>query len=200
MSFSLVKLPGLDEQRLLALISPVLAAHHVAGVELIWRTDQGGMVLEVTIERPTARTPGEGVTVDLCSDVSRDLSTALDVDDLIGARYRLEVGSPGLERALYGHGDYERFRGKLAKFKLNAPLASEGPWKGQRVVRGTIFGVAEAGVEVEVAGGTVLVPEALIASARLVFDWNASRGQKPSGGRASKKGTHGPVRAKTRSQ
>jgi ribosome maturation factor RimP len=197
--FSHTKLVGLDESRLIALIDPVLAAHHVAGVECVWRTDQGGMVLEITIERPGSRISGEGITVDVCSDVSKDLSIALDVDDLIGGRYRLEVGSPGLERALYGRTDYERFRGQLAKFKLNAPLALEGPWKGQRVVRGNIFGVTEAGVELEVAGGTVLVPEAQIASARLVFDWNASRGQKPTGGPPSKKGARGAVRAKTRS-
>jgi ribosome maturation factor RimP len=197
--FSFTKLPGLDEERVVALIEPVLLAHHVQGVACIWRTDQGGMVLEITIERPSARTPGEGITIDVCSEVSRDLSVALDVDELIAARYRLEVGSPGLDRALYGGADYARFRGQLAKFRLNAPLLVEGPWKGQRVVKGTIFGVTEAGVEVEVEGGTVLVPEAQIATARLVFDWNASRGQKPTGGRPSKKGAHGPVRAKTRS-
>jgi len=67
----------------------------------VWRTDRSGWLLEVTVERPDSTIPGAGVTVDLCSEISRDLSAALDVADVIQQRYRLEVGSPGLERALY---------------------------------------------------------------------------------------------------
>lgn len=203
MPFAHTKLPGLDESRITGLIEPVLRAHHVAGVELIWRSDRGGMVLEITIERPESRIPGEGITLDLCADVSRDLSTALDVDDLIGARYRLEVGSPGLERTLYSLADFERFRGQGAKVKLSAPLESEGSLRGQRVLRGTIFGTSGEAVELLIPPSTVQIPWATITSARLVFDWDESRGQKPTGGKASWKNQSGlgkPGRAKTGSK
>ncbi len=191
MPFAYTKLPGLDEHRLTAVIEPVLAAHHVAGVELIWRPDRGGMVLEITVERPESRVPGEGITLDLCADISRDLSTALDVDDLIGGRYRLEVGSPGLERTLYSLADFERFRGQGVKVKLTAPFEGAGPLFGQRVVRGTIFGTGEESIELMVGSSTVQIPWENISLARLVFDWDEGRGQKVSRGKPQGKNQGG---------
>ncbi|OQX71510.1 MAG: hypothetical protein B6D62_01845 [Candidatus Cloacimonas sp. 4484_275] len=41
-----------------------------------------------------------GVTVDECQKVSRDLGQILEDEDLISGRYFLEVSSPGLEREL----------------------------------------------------------------------------------------------------
>lgn len=203
MPFAHTKLPGLDSARLIALIDPVLSAHHVEGVELIWRTDRGGMILQVTLERPGSRVPGDGITIDVCSDVSRDLSAALDVDDLIGPRYRLEVGSPGVERGLYSPADYQRFTGRPAKLQLEAPFEVAGPFFGQKVIRGVLFGVEDDSVRLEASGGTFLIPMSAIASARLVFDWDASRGTKPTGGKTSKKGLRRPgepARSKTRSK
>ena len=107
--FAFEKLPGLPRDRIVEAIAPVLRAHGLAGVELIWRTDGQGRVLQVTIESAEGSEPGGGVTLDVCSKVSRDLSTALDVLELIDGKYRLEVGSPGLERRLYTLADYRRF-------------------------------------------------------------------------------------------
>ncbi len=104
MPFAYSKLHGVPADRLLAAIDPILAAHGLEGVELIWKTDNRGWVLYVTVERAgegASSDPGAGVTLDDCSELSRDLSAALDVDDLITAAYRLEVGTPGIERRLY---------------------------------------------------------------------------------------------------
>src|SRR6185369_1336240 len=43
-----------------------------------------------------------GVSLEDCVEVSRDLSTVLDVEDLIPHHYSLEVSSPGLDRRLRG--------------------------------------------------------------------------------------------------
>ena len=79
------------------------------------------------------------MTLEVCSRLSRDLSTAFDVHNLFDGQYRLEVGSPGLERKLYTPEDYQRFRGKLAKLKLSPPVA------GQSVITGTLAGIDAAG-------------------------------------------------------
>src|SRR5579871_233852 len=71
-------LKGLDRDRVLAVLEPVLRAHGVDVVELIWRSDQRGWVLYVTVERPNSPDPSLGITLDLCADISRDLSAALD--------------------------------------------------------------------------------------------------------------------------
>ena len=103
------KLPGLDRERVLAAVEPILAAHRVDAVELVFKTDRSGWVLELTLEKAGERVPGAGITLELCADISREVSAALDVADCIPHRYRLEVGSPGVERALYSLADYERF-------------------------------------------------------------------------------------------
>jgi len=177
------KLPGLDRERVLAAVTPILAAHRVDGVELHFKTDRGGWVLELTIEKAGERLPGAGITVDLCGEISRELSAALDVADCIPHRYRLEVGSPGVERALYNDADYERFAGQAAKLKLKKPRNSE------YVLSGTLNGLSpEKRVIIQTERGE-LVELSLdeIDNGHLVFDWKSggsrSGGARPNGAR-----------------
>jgi ribosome maturation factor RimP len=189
------RLPGLDRDRIHAVVEPILSAHGVDAVELLWRTDRGERVLELTIERPDSRIPGAGITIELCSDISRDLSAALDVADIIEGHYRLEVGSPGVERALYSAKDYERFAGQLAKLKLKQPLAD-----GQRVVRGTLQGLERTsdGAERAVLSterGELEIDLADIDGAQLVFDWSTqARGRPTKGGGKPRRGAKGDGR------
>jgi ribosome maturation factor RimP len=174
------KLAGLDRDKIVAALEPVLTVHGVDCVELVWKTDRGEQVLEVTVERPETRDPGEGVTLELCTDVSRDFSAALDAADCIDRSYRLEVGSPGVERSLYDLRDYERFAGHDAKLKLKQPLG------GEYVVTGTLGGVEDDKIVISVRGRRSLVEIGDVDKARLVFAWK--RG-KPTGGHAPWGGT-----------
>jgi ribosome maturation factor RimP len=179
------KLPGLDRERVLAAVTPILAAHRVDGVELIFKTDRGGWVLELTIERPGERLPGAGITVDLCGEISRELSAALDVADCIPHRYRLEVGSPGVERALYSLVDYERFAGQAVRLKLRQPRNSE------YVIIGALHGLSpEKRVVIQTERGE-LVELSLdeIDNGHLVFDWKS--GGSRSGGAKAARRPHG---------
>jgi len=53
----------------------------------------------------------EGIGVEDCARVSREVSALLDVEDFGPANYSLEVTSPGLDRQFYLDSDYERFSG-----------------------------------------------------------------------------------------
>jgi ribosome maturation factor RimP len=173
------KLPGLDRERVRAAVEPILAAHRVDGVELVFKTDRGGWVLSLTIEKSGERMPGAGITVDLCSDISRELSAALDVADCIPHRYRLEVGSPGVERALYSLSDYERFAGQPAKLKLKQPRNSE------YTITGALHGLSpEQRVAIQTERGE-LIELSLdeIDNGHLVFDWKTG-GSRPGGARS----------------
>ncbi len=172
MQLGFESLKGLDRDQVISVVEPVLRAHGVDAVELIWRSDQRGWVLYLTVERPGSVEPAAGITLDLCADISRDLSAALDVAEVImGPRYRLEVGSPGVERALYSVRDYERFAGRRAKVKTREPI------DGQRVLHGTLHGLDEAGRIIFESDGREhrLRPEQ-IESGRLSFDWKAAQG------------------------
>jgi ribosome maturation factor RimP len=176
------KLTGLDRECVVNALAPVLGAHRVDCVELVWRSDRGERVLEVTVERPGSTEPGAGVTLELCSDISRDLSTALDVADCIQQRYRLEVGSPGLERALYGAEDFRRFHGHTARLKLKESV------RGQYVLVGTLETLDDAGnVTLLVRDEPIAIALSNVDAARLVFEWRkgeARGGRTP--GRSAK--------------
>lgn len=178
-------LKGLDRDRVISVVEPVLRAHGVDAVELIWRSDQGGWLLYLTVEKPGSSDPAAGVTLDLCADISRDLSAALDVAEAIaGPRYRLEVGSPGIERALYSVRDYERFSGRQAKLKLRAAL------DGQRVLRGSLKGVdGEGHVILDVEGREYRLASEQIESGQLSFDWQATRGSSNGQGPGRRPGS-----------
>jgi ribosome maturation factor RimP len=171
MSIAHIKIPGLDEARIVALVEPVLLAHGVVGVELLWKTDNSGWVLIVNIERPDAKKPGEGITVDLCSDISRALSAVLDADEqLIPHAYHLEVGSPGIERNLYLPEDYARFAGYSVKARLRNPVLE------LRGFRGKVAGVNESGqILFEAEGKAFAVAFEEIKECRLVYDWDSPK-------------------------
>lgn len=171
-------LAGLDRDRLIAVVEPVLRAHGVDGVEFTWKNDGRGMLLSLTVERPGTKDPGAGVGIDQCADISRDLSAALDVADLMPGSYRLEVGSPGLERKLYTPDEYSRFAGRTAKVKLTEPL--EGQW----VVRGELHGLDEQGrVVIDADWGQEAIDPALIESGQLVFEFG-NKARRRSKGRS----------------
>ncbi len=89
-----------------------------------FRREGHGWVLRVFIESET------GVTLDHCSDVSRELGRYLDVEDLIDHAYNLEVSSPGLERPLRSIDDFRRYCGKKARVKVHHAIDGEKVFEG----------------------------------------------------------------------
>lgn len=181
MPFVYEKLTGLDRERLLAAVDPVLRAHGLNGVEAIWRTDHRGWVLYLTVERPDSSEPGAGITLDLCADVSRDLSAALDVLDLVPGAYRLEVGSPGVERKLYTRDEYARFAGRQVKVRCKEAIA------GDHVQRGLLSGTDDQGrILLDTERGVLALDYEQIVSGQLVLDLGAA-GLSSGGPRAGRK-------------
>lgn len=63
-----------------------------------------------------------GVTLDDCQLVSQQVSTYLDVDDVVPGEYELQVSSPGLDRKFYRQSDYQKFIGRLVRVKTAAAI------------------------------------------------------------------------------
>src|SRR5262245_34164854 len=96
-----------------------------------YRREAPGMVLRVQLDRPgPAATADESVSVDDCANVSRELSTILDVEDVVPGEYTLEVSSPGLDRPLRQARDYERFAGRRAKIVTREKIDGQTFFKG----------------------------------------------------------------------
>ena len=100
-----------------------------------------GWVLRIFIDSET------GVSLDHCSNVSRELGRYLDVEDFIDHAYYLEVSSPGLERPLRSTEEFRRFCGKKAKVKLHDAIDGEKVFEGviEEVVDGQIHLKLDAG-------------------------------------------------------
>lgn len=71
-----------------------------------------------------------GVTVDDCADVSRQVSAVLDVEDPINDAYTLEISSPGMDRPLFTLAHYKRFIGEEIAITLRIAVANRRKWKG----------------------------------------------------------------------
>jgi ribosome maturation factor RimP len=175
---------GVDLGRVRATLGPVLSAHGVVLVDLLWLTERAGWTLRLTIEREGSVEQGGGVTLEDCVEVSRDASAVLDLDeDLIPHHYNLEVSSPGLDRPLRSPAEFARFTGKIVRVKLARPAPD-----GQKVLRGPLARAAEGMVAVLVDGKLIEVPLTDVAEANLVFELTpqpkkgASRTKSPGGG------------------
>ena len=99
-----------NREKLDALIAE---ACEVAGVSLVemdmFRAGKRRTV-RLYIDKP------EGVSIDDCSNVSRHLSDALDLDpEVIEGAYTLEVSSPGLDRPLKSVADLLRNKGRTLR-------------------------------------------------------------------------------------
>jgi ribosome maturation factor RimP len=131
--------------------------------DVTMRRDGGQDVLRVILDRPgPAATPEESVSIADCEKVSHELGTILDVEDLVPARYTLEVSSPGLDRPLRDAEDYRRFAGRLAKIVTREAI------NRQTAFAGRLRGLEGDDVLFESEGGKMVrLPLRLISRARL---------------------------------
>ena len=108
-------LSGMEEliARIEEVIQPVLRDHGVDLVDVEWRGQTHRGVLRIFIDKPG------GVGIADCERVSREVGDVLDADDVIPARYDLEVSSPGLDRPLRSEREYRWALGKSVRCWLS---------------------------------------------------------------------------------
>jgi ribosome maturation factor RimP len=87
-----------------------------------------------------------GINLDECAVASREISSILDVEDVIGTAFCLEVSSPGIDRPLKKIKDFERFAGQLAKIKTVVAIDPEGSGRNKKTFVGTLDGFKDGQV------------------------------------------------------
>ncbi len=85
---------------------------------------------EVTAEGPRS----DGIRVEDCEAVSRQVSAVLDAEDPIQQDYALEVSSPGLDRRLVKPAHFDRFAGQSVQGRFRQMV------DGRRRFAGTLVG------------------------------------------------------------
>lgn len=115
--------------------------------------------LRVYIDKPG------GVEIDDCQMVSEKLEDKLDEIDPIKENYYLEVSSPGLDRALKKDRDFIRHVGDKIEINTFAPI------NGTKKIVGTLKGLVDGDIHVDVDGMELHVPKDKAAQVKLYIDF-----------------------------
>lgn len=144
------------QERLETLLSPVVTA---LGCEL-WGLEYfakgRGSVLRLFIDKP------EGISVEDCERVSRQVSAVMDVEDPIQSEYVLEVSSPGMDRPLYKLSQYQHSIGETIALRLRLPF------EGRRKFTGVLTAVENDEIVLHIDDEEYLLPFELIDKANVV--------------------------------
>ncbi|GAB3483859.1 ribosome maturation factor RimP [Azotobacter salinestris] len=143
-------------EQLQALLAPVVEAlgYECWGIEFL---SQGRhSLLRVYIDH------ANGILIDDCEKVSRQISGVLDVEDPISNEYTLEVSSPGMDRPLFTLEQFARCAGEQVKIRLRSPF------EGRRNFQGLLRGIEDQDVVVLVDDHEYLLPIDLIDKANII--------------------------------
>jgi ribosome maturation factor RimP len=143
-------------EQLQALLAPVVEAlgYQCWGIEFI---SQGRhSLLRVYIDHP------DGILIDDCEKVSRQVSGVLDVEDPVSGEYTLEVSSPGMDRPLFTLEQFAAHVGAQVKIRLRSP------YEGRRNFQGVLRGIEEQDVVVQVDNHEYLLPIDSIDKANII--------------------------------
>ncbi len=161
----------MDEDRLTRETGPAL---RVAALAEPLLKDMGLRLVRVKMSGPTLQIMAERLdgtfTIEDCEKVSRAISPLLDVEDVVPARYHLEVSSPGIDRPLVRPADFEIWKGHEVKIEMAVPVAGRKRFRGE--LEGFHDGEVRLYIDDPQAGNEPLlvgVPFADIASAQLVL-------------------------------
>ena len=103
-----------------------------------------------------------GIDVDDCASVSRQVGSLLHVEEPLRGQYTLEVSSPGMDRRLFTFEQFDLMKGFQVKLKLNKPF------DGKKRFTGLLVGTEDKEVVLRVGEEETLFPYEMIDRANVV--------------------------------
>jgi len=146
-------------ERVRELAEPIIKELNLDLVDIEYLPQGGRGIVRITIDKDN------GVSLEDCTKVNREVGYLLEIKDLFSHPYQLEVSSPGLERSLKTLGDFEKFLGRKVSFKTSELL------NGKRNFKGTLKQVQNGTVLLEMDGGLWEIPFGLVRNAKLVYEF-----------------------------
>ncbi len=141
------------------LLEPILYENNLELFDIEFNASGHRGVLRVFIDKE------DGVTIDDCTQVSRELGTLLDVHEIVPNSYTLEVSSPGLTRPLRKPSDYLRYKGKTIMIKTIEEIDN------RNVFMGKLIDFVDETVSIQAKGANYLIPYNKIEKANLELDF-----------------------------
>lgn len=143
--------PGIE-----TVIEPVVSGLGYEYVGAQFGQAENGQTLRVFIDTEN------GVVVEDCVAVSKQLSAVLDVEDTIKSAYQLEVSSPGIDRPLFTVNQFTQQKNEVVKVKMAVAV------DGRRNFKGRLIDVENDAAIVEVDGIDYALPVSDVEEAHLV--------------------------------
>jgi ribosome maturation factor RimP len=100
-----------QENEIYSLIEQVVEKNNFLLIEVLVRGEKMNRVIEVYIDNE------EGITTENCADVSRELNSLFEENNLFSGKYRLDVSSPGVGRPLKYLLQYRKHIGRELEVK-----------------------------------------------------------------------------------
>ncbi len=147
---------GVQETKLTALLEPAITGlgYELVGIEYLPMGKQSVLRIYIDLE--------QGILVEDCEKVSRQVSAVLDVEDPIRGAYTLEVSSPGIDRPLFTPEQYAAYVGQTVRIQLGRAL------EGRRKFKGKLTEVSDEGLVLTDNGESFQLPFDIIDKGRLV--------------------------------
>lgn len=142
--------------QVVSVVEPVVTGlgYELVGAE--FGQAENGQTLRVYIDKP------EGIVMDDCAAVSRQLNAVLDVEDTIKSAYLLEVSSPGVDRPLFTEAHFSAQIGEQIRVRMADAV------DGRRNFKGQLVAVENAHAVVEVDGIDYQLPVTDVEQAHLI--------------------------------
>lgn len=144
------------DELLTGLVTPVAIAlgYELWGIEYISSGKQTIVRIYIDAEN--------GIDVDDCAKLSRQVSSVFDVEDPILGEYSLEVSSPGMDRPLFTLEQFRRYIGEQVKVRLRTPF------DGRRKFAGRLTAIEDDELVIAVDEHEYLLPFDAIDKANVV--------------------------------
>jgi len=121
-----------------SLAEPLCSSEGLELIQVEYQRESAGRILRLYVDKP------DGIKLDDCVGVSRQMSDILDVNLADVGPYSLEVTSPGPERPLAKREDFNKFKGNRAKLKTNRPI------NGRKNYTGVLLGITGDEVSLQI--------------------------------------------------
>lgn len=142
------------------LLEPEIKGLGYEFVGAVFGQAENGMTLRVYIDKD------DGIVLDDCAKVSRQVSALLDVEDVIDVAYLLEVSSPGMDRPLFTAEQFAREVGQNVRIKMTTMVSK------RRKFTGELLAVEDDRVVIDIDDAQVTLKIDDIESAKLIPTFN----------------------------
>lgn len=143
------------EEKVAELAQPIADRFGVSVYDVEYKKEGSDWFLRVFLYKD------EGISIEDCENVSRELSDELDREDFISTSYYLEVSSPGLNRPLKADWHFEKAIGEPVLVNLYKAL------DGKKKIEGILKGYDGVTVTLDIEGEVLNIEKEKIVTVKL---------------------------------